>query len=63
MTVGGSRAEIAVAQNFRTQAAATFQEFFRAGRDGAVHPIAWPALLHAVKTNALNFKILVDQFI
>src|SRR5438094_6753968 len=52
-----------VRQNFRPQSPATFQEFFRARCDGAIHPIAWPAFLRAVKTDALHFKILADQFV
>ena len=35
----------------------------RARRNGAIHPVARPAFLHAVKTNAVNFKVLVDQFV
>ena len=57
------RAQLAVAQNFRAQTAATFQEFVGAGRDGLIHPIAWPAFLHAVKMDVLNFEVLTDQFV
>ena len=57
------RAEHAVAKNFRAQAAATFQEFVRAGSDGGIHPVAWAAFLYSVKTNALNFKILANQLV
>jgi hypothetical protein len=63
MTVGGSRAEIAVAQNFRAQAAATFQEFVCARRDGAIHPIAWAALLNSEKADALDLELLSDEFV
>src|SRR5690349_21769415 len=62
MTVRG-RAEHAIAKNFRAQAAATFQEFLRAERDGAIHPVAWAAFLHAVETNAVNFEVLANQLV
>lgn len=35
----------------------------RTGRDGTIHPVAWPTFFDAVKTNALNLKILANQFI
>ena len=63
MTISESRAQYAVAQDFRAQAASAFQELVRAGRDGAIHPIAWPAFFHAAKMNALNFEVLANQFI
>ncbi len=56
-------AQLAAAKNLRAQTATTFQEFVRAGRDGAIHPIAWPAFLGSVKTNALHFKIFPDEFV
>jgi hypothetical protein len=57
------RAQFSVAKNLCAQTATTFQEFVRPGRNGAIHPIARPAFLRAVKTSALNLKILADQFI
>src|SRR6266436_3547154 len=57
------RAQLTAAKNLRAQTATTFQEFVRAGRDGAIHPIAWPAFLGSVKTNALHFKIFPDEFV
>jgi len=52
-----------VAENARAQATPAFEKFFRAGRDGAVHPVTRSAFLRAVKSNSLNFKILADQFV
>jgi len=59
MTVGGNRAELTVAKNFRAQAAATFQEFMRARRDGAIHPVAWAALLNSEKSGRFGPRTLV----
>src|SRR5260221_13680531 len=56
-----SRTQLAIVKNFRAQTAPALQKFFRARREGPVHPIAWPAFLHAVKTDPFHLKILVDQ--
>ena len=63
MTVSEGGAQYAVAQDFRAQPTVPFEKFFRAGRDGAVHPVARPAFLCAVEMNTLNFKVLADQVI
>jgi hypothetical protein len=63
MTISESRAQYAVAQDLRTQAASAFQELVRAGRDGAIHPIARAAFLGSMEMNALNLKVLADQVI
>jgi FdhD protein len=52
-----------VAENARAQTAPALEKFFRAGRNGAIHPVTGPAFLRAVKSNSLNFKILADQFV
>jgi hypothetical protein len=63
MTVSGSRAQYAIAQHPRAQATAPFEKFLRAGGNGLIHPIARAAFLGSVKMNALNLKVLADQFI
>jgi hypothetical protein len=57
------RAELTVAKNFRAQTAATFQKFVCARRDGAIHPVAWAALLNPEKVDALDLELLSDEFV
>jgi len=57
------RMQSAVGQNARPQTAAALQKFPRARSNRAIHPVAWPAFFRSVKTNALNLKILADQFV
>jgi len=53
--------ENTVSQNPRAQTAAAFKEFFRAGRDCAIHPITGTAFAHSMKANALDFEFLSDE--
>ena len=45
------------------QSTAPFEKFFRARGNSLIHPIARAAFLRAAKMNALDVKVLVDQFI
>jgi len=55
--------ERAIRQNSSAQSTAALQKSFRTRRDGAVHPVTRTAFLRAMKTDALNFKILSDQLV
>lgn len=55
--------QFTIRQDARAQASTALEKFFRAGRNGAIHPVARPAFLHATKTNTLNFEISPDQLI
>jgi len=57
------RTQFAVCQNPCAQTAAALEKFFRARRDGAVHPITRTTFPRAVKANALNFKLLADDLV
>lgn len=34
-----------------------------ARRNRSIHPVTWPAFFRPVKTNALDFEILIDQIV
>jgi hypothetical protein len=63
MTLGSSGTQFAIAENFSAQPTAPFEKFFRARGNSLIHPITRAAFLCSVKMNALNFKVLADQFI
>lgn len=39
------------------------EKFLSADGDRTIHPVTRPAFLRSVKTNSLDFKILVDQLV
>lgn len=53
----------AVRQDSGAQTAVPLQIFFRAGLNGTIHPITWPAFSGAVKPHPLDFEILSNQLI
>jgi len=53
--------QFTIRQDARAQASTALEKFFRAGRDGAIHPVTGPAFLRAMKTDTLNFEIAPDQ--
>ena len=53
--------QLAVAENFRAQTAAAFQELLRARSNDTIHPVARAAFLYSVKKHTLNFELLRDQ--
>jgi len=55
--------QLAIAENFGAQTAASSQKIFRARRERPIHPITRRAFLRSVKTNALNLKFLADEFV
>src|SRR5947208_7908172 len=55
--------QFSVSQDFPAQTAASFQEIFRARRERAIHPVTRRGFLRSIKTNALNFKFLADEFV
>src|SRR5438270_7247435 len=59
----GVRTQLALTENFPAQPAASFQEIFRARREGAIHPVTRRGLLRSIKTNVLNLKFLADEFV
>jgi hypothetical protein len=55
--------QFTIRQNSGAQTAATLQKCFRAGCDGAIHPIARSTLFHSMKIHALHFKVATDQLV
>jgi len=59
----GGRTQRTVRKNARAQTATAFEKFLRAGSDRAIHPVTRLAFLRPVKTNSLDFEILIDQIV
>ena len=61
MTARHSRAQLTVTEDPGAQTTVSLQENLGAGCECAIHPVTRRALLRPIKTNALNFKFLVDE--
>ena len=57
----GGEAKGAGREDFGTQAALALKEFFGAGGEGLVHPVARRAFASAEEADALDLKLLADQ--
>ncbi len=58
-----SRAQLAVAKNFRAESPAAFQKIFSTWRERPIHPITRRGLLRSIQTNTLDLEFRADQLV
>jgi hypothetical protein len=61
--LGIADSNLPIGENLSAQSPIAFEEFFRAGGNGLVQPIAWPAMRGSAEANTLDRKVLADQIV